>query len=109
MRVTTESFCGSADDGGALVCPHFWVNVAAVFRNHVQRHIELALLRRKLVIRHRGEPDIDVEPDLMAGMAAGIGPPRGCDISPINSPFHPTFFALSASLSIKATKLGFPQ
>jgi hypothetical protein len=28
-----------------------------------------------------------------------IGPPRGCDISPTNNPFQPTFFASSPNTS----------
>jgi hypothetical protein len=46
--------------------------------------------------------------DGFALLAERFKRPRGCDISPISSPFHPTFFALTASFSIKATKLGLP-
>ena len=38
-----------------------------------------------------------------------IGPPRGCAMSPINSPFQPTFLASAPSRSMKRTSRGVPQ
>ena len=37
--------------------------------------------RREDAVGHGGKQDIGVEPDLVAGMAVSIGPPRGCDMS----------------------------
>jgi hypothetical protein len=62
-----------ADNRRALVSPYFWINMAPVFCNHVQCHIEFAFLWRKLVSWHGRKPDIDIEPDLMAGMAGEHG------------------------------------
>ncbi len=61
-------------------------------------------------VRHRREPDIGIETDLMAGMARQHGPPRGCEMSPTSRPGHSLFFLTSpANLSSKAMRSGWPQ
>ena len=49
--------------------PHFRIDVEQVGRDHVGGRAELALLATLHVVRHRREPNIDVEAHLVAGMA----------------------------------------
>jgi hypothetical protein len=53
--------------------PDLGINVEPILRNHVERRVELTLLLRKLVVGHWCEPDVDVEADLMAGVAGEHG------------------------------------
>src|ERR1700738_5429603 len=48
--------------------PYLRVDVLAVFGNDHGGHHLFPFFSRELMVRHRGEPDIGVETDLMAGM-----------------------------------------
>ncbi len=49
--------------------PDLRIDVLPVVGDHVGRHHLLALLAGQLAVRHRREPDVGVEPDLMAPVA----------------------------------------
>ena len=51
---------------GHLVLVVGGVDAEAVGRDHIDRRIELTRFAGKDMIGHRLEPDVDVEPDLMA-------------------------------------------
>ena len=59
--------CGPEDLGIFLV-PHFRIDVELISRDQIGGRAELTFLPALHVVRHRLEPDIDVEADLMAGV-----------------------------------------
>ena len=61
--------CRRSDDFGVRMGPHLGINIATIRRHHALRQIELAFLLGKLMVGRWCEPDVHIEPDLMAGMA----------------------------------------
>ena len=57
-----------------LMRPHAGIDVEPIVADHLGGGHEFAFFRRKLAVGHRRQPDIGVEPDLMAGMAGEHGP-----------------------------------
>ena len=49
--------------------PLFRINIAQIGRDQIVAGAELALLAALHMVRHRREPDVGVQPNLMAGMA----------------------------------------
>ena len=62
---------GGADEGGVGRRPGLRIEVLAVGGDQAGGRHRLALLSAQAMARHRHEPDVDVEADLMAHMAEG--------------------------------------
>src|SRR5262249_9798421 len=58
-----------ADHFGMRMRPQLRLTIAPIFGDHNRGQAEFALLVGGLVVRCGREPDIDIEPDLMAGVA----------------------------------------
>ena len=95
-----------ADQVGAGMGPNFRIDIELVLGDDVIRKRELAFLAGLHVIRHRREPDIGIEAGLVAGVAADGGAAARLPMSPIRSPFQPTFLAFLANRSRNATRSG---
>ena len=57
-----------SEDLGIFLVPHFRIDVELISRDQIGGRAELTFLPALHVVRHRLEPDIDVEADLMAGV-----------------------------------------
>ena len=69
-----------------LRCPGFRIDIEPVLAHHHDSRHVLALLARQQMIRHRRQPDVSVEPDLVAGVAGEGGPAaRLADVSDENA------------------------
>src|ERR1700736_3062297 len=53
--------------------PDVWIDIQAIFGDYHGRRYFFALSARQLSIRHRGEPNVRIEADLMAGVARAHG------------------------------------
>ena len=69
-----------------ILRPDLRIDVHPVVGDDLGRRHFLALLARQFAVRHRCQPDVGVEPDLMAPCPVIIGPPRGCAMSPTRKP-----------------------
>ena len=96
-------FGGGPDEGDVLRRPGFRIDVLPVVGDQIDRGRLLALLVAQRVVRHRHEPDIDIEAGLVARWPNGVGPPRGCAMSPTRMPFQPV--ALAAAGAKRSRKL----
>src|SRR5262245_514219 len=57
-----------SDERGMSGGPDLRINIAQIVCGHVDGRAELALLAALHMVWHRRKPDIDIEPDLMAGV-----------------------------------------
>ena len=73
MRVTSGSSAAVRIELGARVRPHFRIDVEPIRRDHIDGAVDLALLAAEHVVGHRREPDVGVEPDLVAGVTGDHG------------------------------------
>src|SRR5262249_36866529 len=78
-------------------------------RDHVTGRAELALLAALHVVRHRGETNIDVEADLVAGMARERRPAARLRHVADQETVPADLFAFLANRSMKRTRCGLPQ
>ena len=69
MRSTFGSSAARLDHGEMAGRPDLRIDVLLVGGDHVGRGHLLALLARERRSRHRGEPDVGIEPDLVAAVA----------------------------------------
>ena len=60
--------CG-ADHFGMRMRPQLRIDIAPIFGHHNRGQVKFALLVRGFVVRRGREPDVDIEPDLMAGVS----------------------------------------
>src|SRR5581483_8813647 len=61
--------CGVPDNQHVTRREHVWIDVEPVVAHHHHRGGLLALFARQSAVRHRRQPDVGIEADLMAGMA----------------------------------------
>ena len=86
-------FGGGLDEGGVLRRPDFGLTCFQSSATRLMADICSRSFGVSVCLRHRHEPDIDVESGLMAHVVEGRGPPRGCAMSPTKMPFQPVALA----------------
>src|SRR5689334_24286237 len=88
--------------------PHLPIDVKLIGRDHFSAFGKFALLATLHMVRHRREPDVDVETVLMAAVVGKHGPAGGWRVLAVKRPFQAVFLAVFAGPPAKLTAFRLP-